>query len=288
MGDPAPANTSSQHAGLLGRATTAVRRRPYLLLLILVLTPPFWTLVFFAMPVIIAGVVLVAGFVILDQASQKPASTEEGIGKATNGERQESTLTTGPAAGDREQMGSPSKLGSGLLSETARSDETNDASLTSAALDPKPAHATTTLPSGVTSAGKSEQSPPPLPEQKPVADQVSHVLSGPVPKAIETQAPSAPAPMTGPAMLARAAALRKSKLEAAAKSSGEILFLYGSQTGNAMEVAKSLNAEVSDDFVGMAWSRHQGDLKSGLKYLRALWSCQVALLRPMRKRVYRR
>ncbi|GAQ83041.1 NADP/FAD dependent oxidoreductase [Klebsormidium nitens] len=51
--------------------------------------------------------------------------------------------------------------------------------------------------------------------------------------------------MTGPAMLARAAALRKSKLEAASRSSGETLFLYGSQTGNAMEVAKSLNAEAA-------------------------------------------
>lgn len=231
MGDAVSADASSQGAGLLRNVVGIVRNRPYILLSIIVLTPPFWTLLFLFMPVIIAGVVLVAGFVIVDQASQKQASGE------SDEKSEQSAPASVPAHKGTEESTGVAPVGSG----PARSERGADASLRSAAPQEEPVHATTTQPSVAVPVRESKQSVQAL---QPDAD-----LDVSAPKAVAEKGPvsakSASAPMTGPAMLARAAALRKSKLEAASKSSGEVVFLYGSQTGNAMEVAKSLNAEVS-------------------------------------------
>jgi hypothetical protein len=232
----------SSHGGSLFKTIDVVRTRPYLLLLVLLLTPPFWPILLFFMPVIIAGVVLVAGFVFVDQASQKQAVAEK---KEVAADEKAIESTETKKSQQTVMKSVVSRSGAGSVDNAGKSDGeiSGAASIVNGTEDP--AHATT-APSATISARTEAGSKQTSPVAKPGVD----LLSEAAPESDKSPADSKSqtvksTPMTGPAMLARAAALRKSKLEAAAKSSGEILFLYGSQTGNAMEVAKSLNAEVS-------------------------------------------
>jgi hypothetical protein len=237
---------ASSDGGSFFKTIDVVRRRPYFLFSVLLLTPPFWPILLFFMPVIIAGVVLVAGFVFVDQASQKQAVAEKKE-VAADEKAIESTETKKSQQIVTEPV--VSRSGAGILDDAGKSNgQINGvASIVNGTEDP--AHATT-APSATTSASTEAESK----QTSPVAKAGVDLLSEAAPESDKSPADSKSqtvksTPMTGPAMLARAAALRKSKLEAAAKSSGEILFLYGSQTGNAMEVAKSLNAEVSRQFL---------------------------------------
>lgn len=229
----------SSHGGSLFKTIDVVRTRPYLLLLVLLLTPPFWPILLFFMPVIIAGVVLVAGFVFVDQASQKQAVAEK---KEVAADEKAIESTETKKSQQIVMKSVVSRSGAGSVDNAGKSDgEISAASIVNGTEDP--AHATT-APSATISARTEAGSKQTSPVAKPGVDLLSAAASDKSPADSKSQTVKS-TPMTGPAMLARAAALRKSKLEAAAKSSGEILFLYGSQTGNAMEVAKSLNAEVS-------------------------------------------